>query len=189
MLLETFYGLNHNNPAHIWLLHHLFLEPLNREISAWAQAWNSHVIQHRRSERRGQKNRSPADMFLFGMLERGPRGLHSVASHNPTPVEPTEDELASYGVDWEEHQRADVMDHLLQRDPQEWEDDNPFQLVSTPSTLNEVICEAPNCPLSAEQVHLLDAQLDELFDMSTSDMAMRRTIWQRSLSICSNFFQ
>jgi hypothetical protein len=43
--LETTEGCNHNNPTHIWLLHHLFLPAINEDANEWVEAWNAHVIQ------------------------------------------------------------------------------------------------------------------------------------------------
>ena len=42
--LEAHDGLSPDQPAHIWLLHHLYLEAINDEVSQWAEAWNSHVV-------------------------------------------------------------------------------------------------------------------------------------------------
>lgn len=57
--------------AHIWLLHHLFLPAINSDAEQWADAWNNHTLSFR-----GERQRSPADMYLFGMIQNGPRGLH-----------------------------------------------------------------------------------------------------------------
>lgn len=43
--LETNCGLTPNIPAHIWLLHHLFLDAINQDAAEWVQMWNNHVIQ------------------------------------------------------------------------------------------------------------------------------------------------
>ena len=42
--LEIHHGLDPENPAHLWLLHHLFLPMINHEALEWANSWNSHVI-------------------------------------------------------------------------------------------------------------------------------------------------
>ncbi|KAJ7780658.1 hypothetical protein DFH07DRAFT_865192 [Mycena maculata] len=69
---KTNHGLNPTRPGHIWLLHHLFLSSINRDAQEWAEAWNSHQLTVRR-----QRERSPHDLFLFGMLREGPRGISS----------------------------------------------------------------------------------------------------------------
>ena len=42
--LEIHHGLDSENPAHIWLLHHLFLHIINHEAMEWVNSWNSHVV-------------------------------------------------------------------------------------------------------------------------------------------------
>ncbi|KAJ6474110.1 hypothetical protein DFH09DRAFT_1462008 [Mycena vulgaris] len=57
--LEFHHDLNPSLPAHIWLLHHLFLDSVNQDAQEWAAAWNSHHLQIR-----GERGRSPRDMFI-----------------------------------------------------------------------------------------------------------------------------
>ncbi|KAJ6573654.1 hypothetical protein B0H10DRAFT_1767267, partial [Mycena sp. CBHHK59/15] len=64
--LEVHHGLNPRLPAHIWLLHDLFLHHINADAQEWAEAWNSHLLQIC-----GERSRSPRDMFLFSMLQDG----------------------------------------------------------------------------------------------------------------------
>ncbi|KAK6981516.1 hypothetical protein R3P38DRAFT_3113511 [Favolaschia claudopus] len=78
--LETNHGLNPTRPGHIWLLHHLFLASINRDAQDWAEAWNSHQLTVRR-----QRERSPRDLFMFGMLREGPRGISSFLAANEEP--------------------------------------------------------------------------------------------------------
>jgi hypothetical protein len=180
--LEHNYGLNHDNPAHIWLLHHLFLSTINDDTHEWAESWNAH-----RMEISGSRNASPREMFLFGMLRDGPRGLEYLAS----PVEDQamdEDELAVYGVDWEAQSDTSLMNHLLENDPQDWEDDNPFETISMPETMAEVICDPPRCPFGSEQRNALDQQLMEQVDMHSRDMQVRKLVWAKALEICRNIF-
>ena len=58
--LEANEGLDVDNLAHIWLLQYLFLDHVNRDALAWAEAWNIHKLQMRDG---GQK--SPQEMFFF----------------------------------------------------------------------------------------------------------------------------
>ncbi|KAJ7836220.1 hypothetical protein B0H13DRAFT_2240031 [Mycena leptocephala] len=87
--LETNHGLNPTRPGHVWLLHHLFLASVNRDAQDWAEAWNSHQLTIRR-----QRERSPRDLFLFGMLREGPRGISSFL----TPDEEVIEDLNEYGM-------------------------------------------------------------------------------------------
>lgn len=64
--LEQNDGLDPSRPAHIWLLQFLFLAAIHQDAQQWAAAWNSHKMQIR-----GERSRSPIDMFLIGMLQQG----------------------------------------------------------------------------------------------------------------------
>ncbi|KAJ6632501.1 hypothetical protein B0H10DRAFT_1740124, partial [Mycena sp. CBHHK59/15] len=66
MDLEVHDGLNTRLPAYIWLIHHLFLDAINCDAQEWSAAWNSHHLQIR-----GERSRSPHDMFLFSRIGRG----------------------------------------------------------------------------------------------------------------------
>jgi hypothetical protein len=69
--LETHHGLNPQIPAHIWLLHCLFLDCINKDAQEWAAAWNAHKLELW-GELPGFGRRSPNDIFFFSMLEDGP---------------------------------------------------------------------------------------------------------------------
>lgn len=98
--LELHHGLDINNTHHIWLLHHLFLQTLNQQLSFFAESWNHHKIQIR-----GGPNRSPVDMFNFDMLIHGVRGDHVYAEDSGL----TDEELEVYGVDWEALQNDQIL--------------------------------------------------------------------------------
>jgi hypothetical protein len=68
--LERNHGFDPENEAHIWLLHWLFLDAINEDLAEWVNTWNHHRI-----SLRGEPDRSPQDMYVFGMLEDGPRGM------------------------------------------------------------------------------------------------------------------
>ena len=68
--LEENDNLDPNNLAHIWLLHWLFLDAINADLMAWVHTWNNHKL-----SQVGQQDRSPRDMYIFGLLEDGPRGM------------------------------------------------------------------------------------------------------------------
>ena len=65
--LELHNGLIVNRDAHIWLIHHLFLPAINSDAKEWADTWNNHLLSFH-----GEYQRSPADMYLFGMIQNGP---------------------------------------------------------------------------------------------------------------------
>ncbi|KAJ6573194.1 hypothetical protein DFH09DRAFT_916173 [Mycena vulgaris] len=136
--LETNRGLNPTRPVHIWLLHHFFLVSVNRDAQEWAEAWNSHQLTIRR-----QREHSPRDLFVFGMLREGPRGISSFLA-------PEEEDFE----DISKSRRPERITHLLESNPHKRPQPNndPFAPSSTPANLSEVLCEPPNCPFIPAQI-------------------------------------
>ncbi|KAJ6455614.1 hypothetical protein C8R47DRAFT_996621 [Mycena vitilis] len=179
--LEANHGLNPTRPGHIWLLHHLFLSSINRDAQEWAEAWNSHQLTVRR-----QRERSPRDLFLFGMLREGPRGISSFLA----PEEEEIEDVNEYGVDWEVNDEPELLAHLFENNPQERESNNdPFASASTPANLSEVLCEPPDCPFTPAQLQLLDAHLSTSVDLFSRNMNVRRIVWARALDIARRIQQ
>ncbi|KAJ7079033.1 hypothetical protein C8R43DRAFT_1092889 [Mycena crocata] len=175
--LEVNHGLVPTIPAHIWLLHHLFLRCINDDAQEWAAAWNSHNLQIR-----GERTRSPRDIFLFSMVQDGPRGLERF-------FEPPEEDVsdpATYGIDWEVGDDPTLMCHLLTQNPQDWEEHNPF--APGIADLSDVPCEPPNCPFSPEQIEYLDVQLGARVDTTSRSMNVRRLVWKEAFEICNGFY-
>ncbi|KAJ6522055.1 hypothetical protein B0H19DRAFT_1224048 [Mycena capillaripes] len=176
--LEVNHGLVPTIPAHIWLLHHLFLHCINEDAQEWADAWNSHDLQIR-----GERTRSPRDMFLFSMVQDGPRGIERLV--NP-PDESLEDP-STYGIDWDVADDPTLMCHHLMENPQEWADHNPF--APGVQDLSDVPCEAPDCPFTPEQVAHLDRVLAQAVDMTSRSMQVRKLVWREAFVICNGFYQ
>src|SRR6267154_135555 len=61
--LKLHEGLDQNSDTNLWL-HHLFLNAINEDALEWAEDWNNHTISIR-----GEHQRSPQDMFFFGMIQ------------------------------------------------------------------------------------------------------------------------
>ncbi|KAJ7247565.1 hypothetical protein C8J57DRAFT_1080766 [Mycena rebaudengoi] len=172
--LEVHDHLNPRSPSDIWLLHYLFLDSINQDAQEWTTAWNSHQLQIK-----GERQRSPRDIFLFSMLQDGPRGIQHVLDAASDNVE----DVASYGVDWEVADEPDLMRHLLDENPQDWENENPFY--AGPTELSDVPCEPPNCPFTPAQVAWLDATLRERVDMTSRSMEIRRLVWREAFQLCT----
>lgn len=175
--LEVNHGLNPTQPAHIWLLHHLFLPSIDTDAQEWAQAWNRHNLQIR-----GERTRSPHDMFLFSMVQDGPRGLERFTQ----PVNEFVSDPQTYGIDWQVADDSQLMDHLLRENPQEWEESNPF--LNGPENRSHVACEPPNSPFSPQQIALLDQQLAAAVDCRSRSMGVRRLVWKEAFRICNEFY-
>ena len=172
--LEANEGLDVDNPAHIWLLHHLFLDDINRDALAWAETWNNHKLQMR-----DEPQQTPQEMFFFSMLEDGPRGLNGPRQNAQDGLEG--DDVSLYGVDWEVIEDEVLMVHHHQHNPILL--NNPFS--TAPSTLSEVECTPPGCPLSVEGVLQLNHHLSQVVDGSSRSILARRTTWVWAFRICS----
>ncbi|TFK82283.1 hypothetical protein K466DRAFT_500592 [Polyporus arcularius HHB13444] len=178
--LEQHCGLDADRPEHLWLLHHLFLHALNQDALDWAESWNAH-----RLHIRGERAASPREMFMFGMVRHGPRGLDL----RPEPVDEPVDDPASYGVDWAALEDATLMRHHREHNPGSSEErSHPFAASSRPEELHEVTCDPPRCPLTPPQVALLNAHLAHHFDLRSRDMLMRRRLWSAALLYCRRYF-
>ncbi|KAK7008037.1 hypothetical protein R3P38DRAFT_3593223 [Favolaschia claudopus] len=177
-LLEHEEGLDPENTAHLWLLHHLFLDSLNQDAQDWADAWNSHKISVE-----NQPKRSPREMFMFGLLEDGPRGIGNLRF--PLPVSENIDvqEIAQWGVDWEAQAEPALMNHLSQHNEQDLATGNPFDTDYYPQNVSEVVVETPNCPFTADEVSSLDAELARIIDLGSRDMVVRREVWRKALAL------
>ncbi|KAJ6472316.1 hypothetical protein C8R47DRAFT_987905 [Mycena vitilis] len=178
--LEAAYGLSADNTAHLWLLHHLFLGPLNQDALEWVEAWNSHKITIA-----AQRKRSPRDMYTFGLLEQGPRGIgHLIQQQQEDAVT----DLANFGVDWEAQNIPTVAAHHHENNPSAATENNPFGNPAAPDTFSEVVVEPPNCPFTPAQCAQLDHQLSLVVDIRSRDMAVRKLVWQEALRICRSFY-
>ncbi|KAJ7882207.1 hypothetical protein B0H14DRAFT_3756899 [Mycena olivaceomarginata] len=176
--LEVHHGLNPQIPAHIWLLHHLFLEQITADAQEWAEAWNSHHL-----TLRGERDRSPRDIFFFSMYHDGPRGLE----YRQDPIDEPIDDPTLYGIDWDVADDPTLMNHLLVQNPQDWADGNPF--APGIDRLSHVPCDAPDCPFSAEQVAELDQRLASEVDLRSRSMHVRRLVWAAAFRIANNMYQ
>ncbi len=183
MDLEANYGLDPSHPHHIWLLHVLFLDSVNQDAQDWSLAWNSHKLQIQ-----GERQRSPRDMFFFGMLQQGVRGMvrPRAAPEEHVPV----DDLPNYGVDWEAIDNGALMSHHHHHNPQD-PNINPFLAASTPSQLSVVICDPPNCPFTPDEKQLFFQRisLDPFTSTASRTMVLRRLTWEHALSICADIYR
>ncbi|TRM70605.1 hypothetical protein BD626DRAFT_391090 [Schizophyllum amplum] len=63
--LEDLHGLDPNVPAHLWVLHQLFLEEMQDDMDAFVHNWNHHPVS------RSGHNMSPLDRRLLSEREQG----------------------------------------------------------------------------------------------------------------------
>jgi len=172
--LEVNNGLVVDRDAHIWLIHHLFLPSINSDASEWADAWNNHTLSIR-----GERQRSPADMYFFGMIQNGPRGL----DFSDEEVQ----DIQSYGIDWEDYDDDRILNHHNHANPADNQGDNPFAAGShrpNADNITRVNVLEPGCPLILEQLEYLNSELEALPYINDHSMESRRLIWISGLNIC-----
>ncbi|KAK7051234.1 hypothetical protein VNI00_004734 [Paramarasmius palmivorus] len=183
--LEQRHGLERTNSSHIWLLHHLYLKRINDDAVTWAEAWNRHKM-----SLRDQRSSTPTELFVFGMMEHGVRGMGGVVNvDDEDRVQfSTQEELDSYGVDWDDMDDSAILSHHNQHNPPDSEDStNPFS-THRPEHFSHVEVEGPDCPLSDEHILQLDAYLSSLPYFNNLDLDSARLQWNAALAFCQNLF-
>ncbi|KAL0066100.1 hypothetical protein AAF712_006932 [Marasmius tenuissimus] len=147
--LEQHEYLNCANPAHIWLLHFLFLDAINIDAVNWAEAWNHHTMSLKH-----QRAATPQQMFVFGMMENGVRGMDELWNHDDSDRVnlDTQEDIDSYGVDWEDIDDRNVLQHHQENNRPDSEEE-PFNPFSTyhPNLFSHVEVEPPQCPFTPAQ--------------------------------------
>ena len=93
---------------------------------------------------------------------------------------------AVYGIDWDVANDVPLMRHLLDNNPQEWEDNNPF--ATQPSTLSHVPRDPPDAPFALGALDLLMVHLQGRVDLTSRSMAVRRLIWQEAILFCRDLY-
>ena len=174
MDLEFHCGLDPDLDEHIWLLHHLFLSSIDQDAVEWGESWNSHNIRFDH-----ERDRSPRDMFFFGVLQNGLRGPGGGVHPIPEDVE----DPATYGVDWEDLQNPALLNHHNQHNPHEierLEEDRPSR---RPQHLSLVEIPVFACPLTYDQAVVFDEGVAALPELLSRDMRDRRSLWTQALEI------
>lgn len=173
--LEQYDGLNVNSDAHIWLLHFLFLDAINRDALQWANAWNEHVITIR-----GERQRSPKDMFVFGMIQQGVRGMQMNEEDDNIDHD-------SYGIDWEDYENPLYRDHHFTYNTADRDTDNPFQ-THPPLHMSHIEVEEPTSPFDIATMNIFATHIHNLPFYHAQDMDSRRLLWISALQICNEIF-
>lgn len=173
--LELHDRLNPDSDSHIWLLHHLFLVPINNDALDWAQGWNGHSI-----TLRDRRQASPRDLFFFGTLENGSRGF--ALTEEPED----EQDILAYGIDWDAFDDPQIhAHHDAQNAPGAVL--NPFQ-TQNPTHMSHVEVEEPISPFTPEQLAYLDQQLYNLPFFNSRSMDDYRHLWIFALQTCETMF-
>ena len=179
--LEMHERLNRHADSHIWLLQYLFLPSINRDAVDWAESWNHHSLsQH------GQRQSSPKDMFFFGMIQNGMRGLPGIQEPADEPIE----DIDSYGIDWEVYDDPHLLAHHNEQNRQEAIDaldPNPFRK-HLPHHLSHVEVEEAPSPFTDLELDIFDHELQQLPFYESNSMDSRRLLWRSALEICEDIY-
>jgi len=172
--------------AHIWLIHYLFLPSINQDAEQWARVWNNHVL-----ARRGEEHRTPNNMYLFGMIEKGRRGVHvapdtllAMDDNDDDLLGASDDDYAAYGIDWDDLNDHRTRDHHNTHNREDGDPSNPF-VSNQPDRLSHVNVPCARCPFNSQQIQALDDQLARLPYIRDQDMNSRRLVWIDALRIAS----
>ena len=176
--LEMNFGLDINNTHHIWLLHHLFLQSLNDQLSFFAESWNQHRMQIRDGP-----NRSPADMFGFDMLVHGLRGDRLIPE---TEENMTDEELEVYGVDWEALQNGRILESVRQNEQSDTDTTSWIGRTGPPNNLNEVPLFPPDAP-TVNDVSAFDTSMATWLE-SQMGSATISSIWVYGLALARTIY-
>lgn len=173
-------SLNVELDAHLWLLHYLFLPILNREIKAWAEAWNNHRMQIP-----GHGHRSPADLRFFDRLHNGYRGRKPGSENDLEDDEDmTEEEAQEYGIDWEQYDNAAAQNHEQEQEQQDPFPQNPF-LTHEPEHHPHVMVDESRRPFTDEQLAIFQHNLrlfpQHILQAATPDD--KKGLWVMALTL------
>ncbi|KAF8344683.1 hypothetical protein F5887DRAFT_1075095 [Amanita rubescens] len=113
-------------------------------------------------------------MFLIGLRKH-------LAIDDARRGEDRIEDMGQFGIDWEALEDEELIQELRERG------ENPFDDYA-PDHMNEVLCEALDCPLTGPQVEVLDNILQEEFNRHTHETAIKRAIWICALSWRRNLF-
>ncbi|KAG6850294.1 hypothetical protein H0H93_015236 [Arthromyces matolae] len=178
--LELHAGLDPNQDTHIWLLHTLFLPSLNQDAMEWAETWNRHNIRFE-----DERDRSPRDMFFFGVLQLGLRGESGIVE----PINEDVDDIAAYGVDWADLADRSLLTHHTQRNPNGEELLNSNGNTRQPEHLALVEIPSFECPLTDEEAEIFGEAIISIPQIAsgTRDMIERRSSWAQALALLNVF--
>ncbi|KAE9388990.1 hypothetical protein BT96DRAFT_835527 [Gymnopus androsaceus JB14] len=182
--LEAEAGLHSESDVHIWLLHLLFLPAIDQDAADWAEAWNHHKISFDGEER----ERSPRDMYFFGVLQEGLRGPESVVDASGTlqHLEEEIENIMTYGVDWRDLADPVLLRHHNQHNPDEPESLGPHNSQQPPH-LSLVEIPTFECPFETEeQLEIFTDALLLMPEYSSRDMQDRKSLWMQALDLLLN---
>ncbi|KAF9040348.1 hypothetical protein BDP27DRAFT_1244607 [Rhodocollybia butyracea] len=178
--LEACAGLCPDFDSHIWLLHYLFLSSINQDAMEWAETWNHHKL-----SLDGERDRSPRDMYFFGVIQEGLRGPEGVVDASGTLQRLEEDieNIMTYGVDWRDMANPALLHHHNLYNPEEV-DQLGYHSTHCPPHLSLVEVPAFECPFETDdqQTRFVEA-LSLMSEFHSREMEDRKSLWIQGLDI------
>ncbi|KAJ7657961.1 hypothetical protein B0H17DRAFT_1163291 [Mycena rosella] len=97
--------------------------------------------------------------------------------------------LEAYGIDWEEFHDAELMAHHAENNEEDEPlgHDNPFANEG-PHRLSHMEVVEPSCPLSVEELQLLNSHLSQSIHSQSRSMISRRAVWVDAFEFCSDLY-
>ncbi|KAF9504812.1 hypothetical protein BS47DRAFT_1401003 [Hydnum rufescens UP504] len=150
---------------------------INDEINFFVQSWNNHPLQIQ-----GQRTRSPIDLFGFDMAACGIRGnmLDEEDLQRVHMDSLAQEDLETYGVDWEALRDPIVSGAHLQNNPLVEGTTSWIGRVGPPDNLNEVRVDSPETGLQQTDVEQLYQFILPL--LGFSDIDSMSSQWAQSLA-------
>ncbi|PPR01330.1 hypothetical protein CVT24_006332, partial [Panaeolus cyanescens] len=188
--LEAEAGLNTDLGGHIWLVHTLFLNAINQDITEWACTWNSHKMQLP-----GLRSASPQELKWFSMLQDGVQGFGSDPAHGSSTYEPSLDDdmepadIEGFGIDWDAYDEPRLRSHNALANQQDASEESVDPFVShRPQRFSLVSVEEDRCPFSSEELQEFTDRLHliPLPVLISKDMVDRKLLWLEALNICTS---
>ncbi|KAF5328464.1 hypothetical protein D9758_017014 [Tetrapyrgos nigripes] len=186
MHLEIHCRYNVDNVGHIWLLHFLFLDRINQQLSDWINVWNFHT--------HSGTNKTPNDMYHQGIQQFGnrtidPRQLAPLAANDP--VVGNEEQLVEYGMDWNAYDQNAIRSHHNEHNniSDGTGAANPFLLETQPEYMNHVEVPSTPCPFSSIDVDNLGRYLQQLPCCHSRDFNDLALLWNYALAYAENAAQ
>ncbi|KAJ3709538.1 hypothetical protein C8R42DRAFT_598482 [Lentinula raphanica] len=167
--LEQRYHLDISNPNHIWLLQYLFMDTINIILAFWAEGWNNHRI-----TQRDGPSRSPEDMWGFDML------VHGIRGDSVDDFSMSDQELADFGVDWEDLEDEALLQSLRRNYAHEEGASTWLGRHGPPPVLNEVHVEPPSGLMTTAEIQALDSFLEPISQFSNEGDVIR--LWCMALA-------
>ncbi|KAH7903832.1 hypothetical protein BJ138DRAFT_1019989 [Hygrophoropsis aurantiaca] len=145
--LERLHRLDRENPAHLWLLHYLFLDEINADCQSFQDEWNAHPISGEGHDR------SPNDMRFMGQTQ------HGLYSEDCVGIDPAaiNDHFGVHGPEIHRHPAQTGAGHASDEDEESHGTDNDeaeaAQLANANSYHDPVSVPKHANPFQDEQYH------------------------------------